>query len=59
MLIDNINLFTWKPSNIPRIDLKVVFHQLSLDSSLNVRSKGNERMEKKKGRRSHKRSESS
>lgn len=59
MLRDNVDLFVWKPLDIPGIDLKVVCHQLSLDPSLKVMVQGSEIMEKKKGRWTRKRSESS
>lgn len=36
VLRENVDLFAWKPSEIPRIDPIVVCHHLSLDPSSNA-----------------------
>lgn len=51
MLRSNVDLFAWKPSNMPRIDPNVVCHQLSLDSLSKVMAqKKRKKGEEKKGR---------
>lgn len=35
-LKDNVDLFAWKPSDMPEIDPNVVCHQLSLDPTSKV-----------------------
>lgn len=34
ILRENIDLFTWKPTNMPSIDPKIAFHHLALDLSI-------------------------